>query len=359
MDYSELKKISDFTHDPAVTISLRTHRTSPKNQKDAIVLKNLINETEERLLELYDKRKVWGVMDNLRALETELNHQKNLDTLILFASEDFKEAIKLPIEIEKDTVKIDKKFSTRNLIRAVKQTEHYYVLTLSQQEVRVLEFFNDTFVQEFETEDFPFKNTEFYETDPTQNSIGAVQNNLIKEFFNRADNAFYKIYRENPLPVILAGVQRNIEYYHEIANQDEWFIGSIHGSFDRTKITNHEIVELAYPVIEAYVSDQLDQSLADLETAENENKLVNELSNIYKAVTEGRGKKLYVEKDFFQSAVIEEGTLIVTEDTSQAEVVDDIVNEIIHTVTEFGGEVVFVPNDYLAKYHHIALILRY
>ena len=105
MDYSELKKISDFTHDPAVTISLRTHRTSPKNQKDAIVLKNLINETEERLLELYDKRKVWGVMDNLRALETELNHQQNLDTLIYLLLKTLKKRLSCQLKLKKILLK--------------------------------------------------------------------------------------------------------------------------------------------------------------------------------------------------------------------------------------------------------------
>ncbi|WP_314063832.1 hypothetical protein [uncultured Vagococcus sp.] len=359
MNYSELKEISELTSDPSVTISLSTDSHNLKNQKHTIVLKNLIKEAEDRLLELYDKRVVWAVIDNLKALETELSHQPTEDSLILFASETYKKAVKLPVTIEKDGVKIDDKFVTRNLIRSIKQTEHYYVLTLSQDEMRVLEFFNDQFVKEIKNEELPFINDTLYTTDPTQNSIGAVRNNYIREFFNRGDKAFSKIYSQNPLPVVLAGVERNIEFYREVANQDEWIIGSVHGNFDSRNTTNPEIAKAAYPVITAYVADQVKQSLAELEQAENENKLVNELSNIYRAVTDGRGKKLYVEKDFFQSATVEDNSLILKEDVTGAEIVDDIVNEIIHTVVAYGGEVIFVPTGYLSNYHHIALIVRY
>lgn len=359
MYYSELKELSELSSEPSVTISLSTDRQNQKSQKNNIVLKNLIKDAETRLLELYDKRIVWAVMENLRTLENELTYEMTLDTLILFASEDYRKAVKLPIHIEKDAVKIDDKFVTRNLIRGIKQTEHYYVLTLSQEEIRVLEFYNDQFVKEFKNEELPFANEMLYSSDPTQNSIGAVRNNYIREFFNRGDKVFSKIYSQNPLPVVLAGVERNIEFYREVANQDEWIIGSIHGNFDSGKTTTSELAKAAYPVIAAYVADEIKQSLADLEKAENDNKLVNELSHIYRAVTDGRGKKLYVEKDFFQSATVEDKGLILKEDVTGAEIVDDIVNDIIHTVVAYGGEVVFVPNGYLSKYQHIALIVRY
>lgn len=359
MYYSELKELSELSSEPSVTISLSTDRQNQKSQKANIVLKNLIKDAEDRLLELYDKRVVWAVMENLRTLENELNYETFLDSLILFASEDYRKAVKLPIHIEKDTVKIDDKFVTRNLIRGIKQTEHYYVLTLSQEEIRVLECYNDQFVKEFKNEELPFTTEMLHSSDPTQHSSGAVRNHYIREFFNRGDKAFHNLYAENPLPVILAGVERNVEFYREVANQDEWIIGSVRGNFDSKNVTNVELAKAAYPVIEAYIADEISRSLADLEKAENDMKLASELTQIYRRATEGRGKKLYVEKDFFQSATVEDHALVLKENVTGAEIVDDIVNDIIHSVTQFGGEVVFVPNGYLSKYQHIALILRY
>ena len=46
-----------------------THRSFPDNKQDPITLKNLVKQTEERLLAQMDKREVWPIMEVI-------NHQE-------------------------------------------------------------------------------------------------------------------------------------------------------------------------------------------------------------------------------------------------------------------------------------------
>ena len=43
---------------PCVTISLNTHRTRPDNEKDKILLKNLLREAEERIVQEFGGKAV-------------------------------------------------------------------------------------------------------------------------------------------------------------------------------------------------------------------------------------------------------------------------------------------------------------
>ena len=51
-----LKKLETVASSNCVTILLQTHRTSPDNDQDPILLKNLVRDAETRLLAELDKK---------------------------------------------------------------------------------------------------------------------------------------------------------------------------------------------------------------------------------------------------------------------------------------------------------------
>jgi hypothetical protein len=53
-----IEKLSNSSDSPCVTITMNTHRTHPENATDAIALKNLCKDAENRLLAEFDKREV-------------------------------------------------------------------------------------------------------------------------------------------------------------------------------------------------------------------------------------------------------------------------------------------------------------
>jgi hypothetical protein len=354
---NKLKQLGNVQGDPAVSILLNTHRTHPDNKQDAVTLKNLINEAEKRLYETYDKRTVWPIMESLRLLEAEIDHNYNLDSLAVFVAANTAEALKLPVGVE-DRVIIDRNFATRDLVRALQQTERYYVLCISHAKARLLQAVNDKVVQEYAAgSPFPYLNKTVYVTDNLKKSMGNVQDNFSKEFFNRVDKEFQTHYKMEPLPLVLAGDERNIAYYREIADKNEWIIGSITGNYDDE--SPHEIITKTSEVVRDYVNRRRENALAEIEQAQSDQKLLDDLSDIYRAAQEGRADTLYVEKDFFQPALIEGDTLTVREDPTEPGVTDDIIDDIAETVMAYGGSVVFMPPGSLSEYRRIALRVRY
>ena len=75
----------------------------------------------------------------------------------------------------------------------------------------------------------------------------------------------------------------------------------------------------------------------------------------------GQGKVLVVEEGFHQPARINEwGQLdLNVDDPTAPDVMDDAVDEVIATVLDKGGQVVFVGDGELALHNRIALLLRY
>lgn len=361
MKYQYFNDINAIETKIAVTITVDTHnRADPKNNQDRIVLKNEINYARKRLLSEYDKREVWPIIEQLEKLEEDIDHSHNTEGLVLFASENFSDIVRLPFK-PGNAVEIDQKFATRSLIRAVSQAEHYYILCLSLTEIRLVEAYNDILIGEFKNEFFPFLNDEYYTTDRMKNSFSDTQEKYLKEFFNVADKKFHEQYKVNPLPVILAGTEKNLSYFIEKTSDKANIIGQIRGNFDdRDGVSLHELVELAADVLKEYQTAEYLTGLDEMEAAEGGHRLVTDILHVYQAVKEGRVQKLFVEKDYFQSAkILENGELQLVDEPYGEEIIDDVINEFIYTVLQFGGDVVFLPSHYIGRDTKIAAILRW
>jgi hypothetical protein len=76
---------------------------------------------------------------------------------------------------------------------------------------------------------------------------------------------------------------------------------------------------------------------------------------------EGRGSKLLVEQDFHYPAQVDDsGLRLLPEGGARGlQTLDDAVDDVIATVLEKGGKVVFTDPGMLGVHQHIALILRY
>jgi len=69
----ELKKLQSLTQIPALSILLPTHRTSPDNKQDPILVKNLVDEAKRRLSAEFSKREIEPLFDRLDSLVAEID----------------------------------------------------------------------------------------------------------------------------------------------------------------------------------------------------------------------------------------------------------------------------------------------
>lgn len=350
------KKVKEIRSEGCVSIILNTHRTKPDNQKDAITLKNLIKKTEERLLNDYDKRFASFIIKKLKNLANTINHNFNLESLVLFVNADFAEYTRIPIEVE-DRVIIDNTFATRDLVRAMHQATGYYVLVLSRQNARLIEAYNDKVVQEFKG-NFPLKNT-LYTKDKIKLSTAKGQDNLIEEFFNKVDKLVLKSIKNNPLPIILATEIRNFSHYQKIADKKDLIVG--HVSWNRDDEKPYNIILDAWKVVQANVKEKHADRIVELGKAVSLGRYLSDYNEIWNVLQQGRGQTLFGKNDFFQSALLIDNKILLNTNfgNNQKGIVDDIIDEMIELNISFGGDTVFLEGNELEQFQNLALITRY
>lgn len=351
-----LRSLKHQEGDPCVSILLNTHRTFPDNAQDPINLKNLVATTEERLLKAYDKREVWPLIERIHAAAAGIDHNTNLDGLALFAKADMAEVVKLNVPVT-DRVVVDQDFATRDLLRAMQSSAHFYVLTVSGQESRLIQAHRDKVVGEYGAKDgFPIRDS-LYNTHAAERSQAGVEEDLMKEFCNRVDKAMQAVHAENPLPVIVAGEERNVRFLQGVADKPSMYIGSITGSPDEVK--PHILSEQAFAVVERVMTERRKGALDTIAQAQGAGKLMDDVGEIFRASRTGQGDTLYVEEGYFQPAHIDGETLTMKEDPTEAGVVDDIIDDIAEDILRHGGHVVFLPEGALREYRKVCLTVRY
>ncbi len=351
-----LKKAKDIYTEGCVSIIMNTHRTKPENQHDPVLLKNLVKEAEERLYNDYEKRFVWPIMENINKVVESINHNFNLDSLIIYASKDFADYTRLPVKVENRVV-IDDTFATRDLVRAMHEESSYYVLVVSRQKARLIEAYNDTVVED-NFSPFPMEN-DLFTTSKSKLSTNQGTDNFYEEFFNRVDKIFNETIKQNPYPVIIATESRNYDYYLKIADKKDMIIG--HMNMNRDDEKSHHIVSDAWNIVTTLNKTKNENRVIELKKAVSEGKFFSDINDIWNAIQQGRGKTLFVKRGFFQPALFVDNEIMLVDkfEKDQKGVVDDIIDEMIEQAMAFGGDVVFVEGDELDKFQNVALLLRY
>lgn len=352
-----LKKLKDVKSKCCVTITLETHRTKPDNQQDETNLKNLVKEVEERLSKEFEKRFVWSIMEKLNGVVNEIDHNYNQEGLVIFVNEDIAEFTRLPIKVSNRTV-IDDTFATRDLVRALHLESGYYVLVLSRNEARMIEAHNDKVVNELGAP-FPILNDSLYSTNQAEIANAQRQTNLVQEFFNRIDKIVNEVYHSNPLPILITSESSAYSEYMQIADNDSIIIG--HLNKNRVHEKAHHIVTEAWGVIKDVLKQRNAKRNEELNKAVGTGKFLSDFNDIWRAILEGKGQTLYVEKNFYQPAIINDNNLELVDSSKAKEpgVVDDIIDEMIEHNLRHGGDNVFLGKEDLKDFQGLGLITRY
>ncbi len=351
-----LNKVKNIYKEACVSIIINTHRTKPNNQKDEINLKNLVKEVENRLNETYNKRFVWSIMENLNKVVNSINHNFNLESLIIYANNDFAEYTRLPVKV-KDRVVIDYSFSTRDLIRAMHNESAYYVLVISKQQARLIEAYGNIVVKELK-DDFKMENS-LYTTDKAKLSTNNEQDNLIEEFFNRVDKNVLSSIKNHNLPILLATITRNYSHYKKIADKKEFIIGHLNGNKDNETAQN--IISDAWKMMLPLIKKKNASRIVELKKGVSDGKILSDLNEIWKAIQHGKGKTLFVKRGYFQAVVMKDNHITLTDkkNIDQINFKDDIVDEMIEQTMSLGGDIIFMEGDELKEFNNLALLTRY
>lgn len=356
---SLIEKFKDIKSECCITICLNTNRTAPDNKKDPIVLKNQIKIAEERVSLEFDKRFADDIIFRLNELANSIDHSQNDHSLLLFINETEAEFIRLPIRVETRVI-VDKTFAMRDLLRASHEEINYYILVNSKNGSRLIKAKNDRAIQEI-SGDFPISNDSLYNTDAHKRSIGQSNDNMTEEFFNKVDKAVQKIYNIEPLPVVLISEDRNYQHFMKVADRKDIYVSHVNNIRDNNNDKPQQLVSDVWETVLQYQKDKNSSRIEELKIAVSEGKFMSDINDIYKAILEGKGQTLFVQKGYYQPGKIENSQIQIKENVSKHDigVVDDVIDELIEQNLKFGGDVVFIENEDLADFQNLALVSRY
>ncbi len=361
MNRHDVRLLQQLRGYPALTITLPTHRTAPDNRQDPIRVKNLVTQATERLLGEFSKRELKLLLDRLEGLVSAIDYRHTLDGLALFVNRDVAQAFYLPFTLPERVV-VDETFATRDLVLALNRTPRYWVLALSEQPTRLFEGVREA-LTEIKEEGFPLTHEGPGGALPLPGGFGVKQSahrdERHRQFFRQVDAALKPFLADDPLPVVLVGVDRYLAFFQEVTAHREAILTTLTGSHDKTSA--HELGKLVWPLVEANMRRKQQQVLAELDRAVSERKYASTIGEVWRLALEGRGRLLVVEEGFHFPARVDPTGLHLTpaDDPTAPDVIDDAVDEVIEFVLDRQGQVAFVDDGQLAQHQRIALILRY
>ena len=358
MKREKLEKLATEKNSPCVTISLNTHRNYPENQKDSIVLKDLLQEAKERVINEYGKRPVKDLIEKIDQIENEFDVDYNLDSIHIFLSNSTKEIIKSAWPTVRNAVYVSESFAVKPLIKIFNRTVEYMILKLTKSEVRLLLAVNDGIVGEIKNDDFPFINS-IDDTIDTETVTNAKQSeNLVKEFFNKIDKAVVRVNNKTDMKCVVVCTDDNYNRLMKVADKPSVYLGWTSINYDKT--LNHSIATDAWQVVKVRLKKGRADDIKEMQEAVGKSNVITELSEIYRAAKEGRGELLIVNDNFHQAVrVTGEFSLDLVTDVTLPGVIDDITSDIAWNVISKKGRAIFTTQEELKSLGDIALKVRY
>lgn len=356
MDKKLLDSIMQEKEYPCVSIILPTYRTAPDNQKNAIRLRNLVREASDKLLEEMGKRASAELIKKIELLASKVDISHTLDGLALYVSKNREEMVDIPFRV-RERVIIDKTFATRDLIMGVNRATHYYVLDVSLHRARLLSCYRDQ-AREIKENGFPVE-SDFTMLELNPSDFSREKDKQIKEFFNKVDKLFLSNYHVGDTRLVLAGVQRNLSFYREVADVKGILSGQIEGNYE--SVSAHDLGKKAWQVVREQNRKQRHNALNELQKAQSMQRLASGISEVWRFANEGRVSTLVTEQDYHVAAGLDDNNVLVldTSELPEHDVMPDAIDEVAEIVVEKGGKVVFVDDGSLGNHHKIAAVLRY
>ena len=128
---------------------------------------------------------------------------------------------------------------------------------------------------------------------------------------------------------------------------------------DYRELSAAELSELVTPIIEASLQERMKDEVNKLSEMTGEGMAETGFENVRQAITDRRGYKLLVEKEYPYSDTPYSEKLRHIRIEPYGNGTTDAVEELIDLMLDKKGQVLLVERDMLKAYGHIALITRY
>jgi hypothetical protein len=367
-----------------VSLFLPMHRAGVDTLQNPVRCKNLLRQAEARLLagglRASEVQTLLAPVSRLLGDYTFWQHQS--DGLALFVAPDVFRAYCLPLSFP-ELVVVTRRFHLKPLLPLLSEDGQFYILALSQNQVRLLECtrysVNQVMLPDTPTSlaealqyDDPERQLQFHTKTqtfarPGTGERGAIffgtgaaaednKTNLV-EYFRQVDRGLTEVVQHPHVPVVLAGVEYLLPLYKEVTAHAAVVEPGMTGNPD--ELSAATLHERAWALVEPHFRQAREEAVARYQRYAGTGRAVSDLSEVILAASHGRVETLFVALGTQCWGVFDSETQdiqLVSEEAPEAEDLLDCAA--LHTFLN-SGTVYAVPPDQVPAPAPLAAILRY
>ena len=261
-DFQDLARAESI----CVSLYMPAEKAGAETRKNPIRFKNLLNTANEQLASR-GTSELDAVMESAAAYIERHDFWQHQDSgLAFFINSEGVKYYRLPYSFD-ERVEIGDRFYLKPLLPVLTNDNKFYLLALSQNEVKFylgshysinqIELPQDvpTSLAEALKYDDPEKQTQYHSGDGGGSPIyhgqgvGTTDNkDEIKRFFHQIDNNLTSVFQETHTPLILAGVEFLLPIYHEVSSYSNLLEEGITGNPEN--VSAQELHKQAWAIIE-------------------------------------------------------------------------------------------------------------
>jgi Bacterial archaeo-eukaryotic release factor family 3 len=311
---TDLQRLALGRHGPCVSMFLPTHRAGREVEQAPIRLKNLLRHATDAL-------KSDGVrapeIDRLlaplrRLLDDRLFWQYQSDGLALFSRPGWWRSFRVPLDLPELAV-VDDRFHVTPLLQLLAGDGHFFVLALSQNQIRLLEGTRDR-VEEVELPGVPLGVRDALQGEEVQRQLqlyvadrggpgagriyhghghpGEGQAERILRYFRKVDRGLREVLASERAPMVLAAVEHLSPIYRKANTYpqlvDEVLPGSPEG------LSPHELHARAWPIVEPLFLRAQREAVARYDRLAGTGQTSQDAQDIVRAAEDGRIETLFI-----------------------------------------------------------------
>lgn len=389
----EIAELSAHRGGPHVSIFLPTVRAGQETQQNPIRLKNLLRDAAGRLVERgLDKAAAEELLAPARALVDDYDFwQHQADGLAVFVAPGFLRTYRLPLGFS-ELAAVEDRFHLKSLFPLFADDGRFYVLALSQNDVRLLEGSRHE-VREVPLQDVPKSLADALGHDltevhlqfhtgtranprgsqprgqqkgganraPIYHGQGAGEEDAkdeIRKFFNQLDKGLVELLDgEGGTPLVLAGVEYLLPIYREQTNYPNTLPDGVHGNPER--LEPGELHARALELVEERFRAARRAAAERFGDLSGTGRASTDLGTVLLAALDGRVDTLFVPRGVRRWGRFDESSRAIDEHDEQRADSEDLLDRAaVHTFVNSGTVYSVAPEEVPAG-GPLAAIFRY
>ena len=365
---------------PAVSILMPTHHAGPEIRQDPIRFKNLVRQVEHELdARDLGKAEIEHIMGPAHALIDDRvfwRHQEQ--GLAMYAAPNFFRSYRAPRPF-REIATISEHFHVIQLFPSLMDGTRFYVLALSQKDVRLIEATRSS-AAVLELGDLPRSLAEAVPTEPPGQELqqhvvttaggergvmfhghGAglldQRKEAIRQFFHQLDRGLPSLLRDRRAPLVLAGVEYLLSIYREVNSYPGVLPEELPGNPELE--SEQTLGSRGWEIVSRHLEAAEATAVARYHERAGHGRISADLATVVRASYEGRVEKLFVADGAERWGTFEPGSGAVIVRDKPGTVGEDLVNLAAIQAFQRGGAIHVLERSRVPNAADIAATFRY